>query len=149
MKVTKVVIKDINLKDLLTKIMEDFVESKEPEKYKDVDFFIDRIAKKRGWSLVRTQGWLNNIAEFNQAAAFSIVLREVAIWLDEKYEDHIENSEKIFAISVLDGRIYELNKSHIKNYRNFAAFRNIEDAKYACRVMRNQLKSMFKKHAEI
>jgi hypothetical protein len=45
----------------------------------------------------------------------------------------------------LDGRIYKVNKAHIKNYRNFAAFRSIEDAKTACKILREILKSMYAK----
>ena len=60
-----------------------------------------------------------------------------------KYDNHINNSEKIYAISPQDGRIHEVDKSHIKNYRAFPAFRNIEDAKIACSLVKNSLKSIF------
>ena len=73
-----------------------------------------------------------------------MVLREIAIELDKKYEDHIENSPEIYVISMLDGKIAKANKAHIKNYRNFAAFRTIEDAKIACRIVKPILKEMFK-----
>ena len=78
------------------------------------------------------------------AAAFSMVLREIAVELDKKYEDHIENSPEIYVISMLDGRITKANKAHIKNYRNFSAFRTIEDARIACRIVKPILKEMFK-----
>ena len=45
---------------------------------------------------------------------------------------------------MLDGRITKANKAYIKNYRNFAAFRTIEDAKIACRIVKPILKEMFK-----
>ena len=72
-----------------------------------------------------------------------MVLREIAIELDKKYDNHINNSEKIYAISPQDGRIHEVDKSHIKNYKAFPAFRNIEDAKIACSLVKNHLKSIF------
>lgn len=114
----------------------------------DLSFFVSRIAEKKGWKFERANGWLGGIAEISPIAAFNIVAREIAIYLDHKYEDHIENSEKIFSISPLDGRIHEVCKAHIKNYRNFAAFRTIEDAKFACNLLRGQLKGMFKKNAK-
>ena len=77
-------------------------------------------------------------------AAVNIVLREIACILDEKYPDHINKSDKIYIISTFDGRIHEVSKAYIKNYRNFAAFRTIEDAKIACNIVRDQLKDMFK-----
>lgn len=110
----------------------------------NLEFFINRIAEKRGWKYDKTNGWLGSIAAFSPIAAFNIVAREIAIYLDQKYVDHIENSDRIFAISPLDGRIHELCKAHIKNYRNFAAFRTVEDAKFACKILREPLKSMFK-----
>lgn len=114
----------------------------------DLNYFLNSLAKKKGWRVERLVGWLNGIAELSPIAAFNIVVREVAVYLDHKYEDHIENSEKIFAISPLDGRIHEVCKAHVKNYRNFAAFRTIEDARFACNILRGQLKGMFKKNAK-
>ena len=114
----------------------------------DLNYFLQSLAEKKGWRPERMAGWLNGIAELSPIAAFNIVVREIAIYLDQKYEDHIENSEKIFVISSLDGRIHEVCKAHVKNYRNFAAFRTIEDARFACNILRGQLKGMFKKNAK-
>ena len=44
---------------------------------------------------------------------------------------------------MFDGRITKANKAHIKNYRNFAAFRSVEDARIACRFLKGSLKEMF------
>ena len=110
----------------------------------NLDFFVERIAVKKGWKPDKVWGYLNSIAYLNPMSAFNIVLREIAIWLDMKYEDHIENSPEIYVISLLDGRITKANKAHIKNYRNFAAFRTIEDAKIACKIVKPVLKEMFK-----
>lgn len=120
----------------------------EEEPVVDLKFFIYSLAQKRDWSFNKMVGYLNSIKELNPMAAFSIILREIAVYLDKKYEDHIENSEKIFVISSLDGRIHEVCKAHVKNYRNFAAFRTIEDAKFACNLLRDYLKDMFKKNAK-
>lgn len=108
-----------------------------------INSIIEEIARKKEWKPERVDGWLNGIAELNPSAAFSILLRELAILIDKKYEDHIDNSEKIFSISLLDGRIHEIPKKYVKNYRNFAAFRTLEDAKFACFVLKGQLKCMF------
>lgn len=122
--------------------------NKEPEeRFSDINLFIRKIADKKGWEVKQTVDWLNEIAELYPVAAFNILLREIAVWLDLKYEGHIENSDRIFVVSVLNGKILELrNKGIVKNYRNFAAFRTLEDAKFACNVLRNYLKGMFKSH---
>lgn len=110
----------------------------------DMGFYIEKIAARPGWKPEKAYNYLNSVDSIFPAAAFSMVLREIAIELDKKYEDHIENSPEIYVISMLDGRITKANKAHIKNYRNFAAFRTIEDAKIACRIVKPILKEMFK-----
>lgn len=109
----------------------------------ELHYYIEKIAKRLNWKVEKVCNYLDNVDTVLPAAAFSMVLREVAIELDKKYEDHIEKSPEIYVISVLDGRITKANKAHIKNYRNFAAFRTIEDAKIACRITRDILKEMF------
>lgn len=110
----------------------------------DMNFYIEKIAARLGWKPEKVYNYLNNVDSILPAAAFSMVLREIAVELDKKYEDHIENSPEIYIISILDGRITKANKAYIKNYRNFAAFRTIEDAKIACRIVKPILKEMFK-----
>lgn len=112
------------------------------------EFFIQQLADKKNKSFSATCQWLEDIAETNPAAAFSVVLREIAVYLDNKYEGHIEDSDKIYVISTIDGKIHELDKKLIKNYRNFAAFRTIEDAKLAINILKPQYKALFKGHAK-
>ena len=110
----------------------------------EIDYYVEKIAKRLGWKVDKAFNYLNNVDAIMPTAALSMVLREIAIELDKKYEDHIQNSPEIYIISALDGRITRANKAHIKNYRNFAAFRSIEDAKVACRIVKPVLKEMFK-----
>lgn len=107
------------------------------------DMIVERLAKKQGWKPQKMMNYLVNLADINPAAWFNTVLREVAVILDEEYEDHIENSPEIYVISMFDGRITKANKAHIKNYRNFAAFRSVEDARIACRFLKGSLKELF------
>ena len=110
----------------------------------ELEYYVQKIADKFGWKVEKVYSYLNSVDSILPAAAFSMVLREIAIELDKKYEDHIEKSPGIYVISVFDGRITKANKAHIKNYRNFAAFRSVNDAKIACRITRDILKEMFK-----
>jgi hypothetical protein len=131
--------------DMIDKIIQEAT-TKETPQGRDtviVKAAIESIATKKGWKPERVDRWLADIAYLYPAAAFSIVARECAILLDKNYEDHIENSEKIFVISTLDGVIHEVCKKHIKNYRNFAAFRSISDARIVCIALRDHLKQMF------
>lgn len=105
---------------------------------------IQRIANKTGMKPQKVESHINTISKMMPMAAFSIILREIAVMLDEKYPDHINDSDKLYCVSTFDGRIHEICKAHVKNYRNFAAFRTIEDAKLACKILREPLKEMFK-----
>lgn len=143
-----VVVTEDNLPELLeagivtTKPVKTVV--KKTEVPMELEYYIQKIAKRLGWKVEKVYNYLNNVDTILPAAAFSMVLREIAIELDKKYEDHIEKSPEIYVISLFDGRITKANKAHIKNYRNFASFRTIEDAKIACTITRGILKEMFK-----
>lgn len=109
-----------------------------------LSFFLEKIAERLGWKVEKVCNYLTTLDELHPAAAFTVVLREIAVYLDLKYPDHISNSPEIYVISILDGRITKANKACIKSYKNFAAFRSIEDAKIACSITRDVLKEMFK-----
>lgn len=117
---------------------------KHAESHMNLHYYVEKLAKKLNWKVEKMCNYLNTIDSVYPAAAFSMILREVAIELDKKYEDHIEKSPEIYVISMLDGKITKANKAHIKNYRNFAAFRSVEDAKTACSIVREILKELFK-----
>lgn len=117
------------------------MEAKVPLK---LSYYVDKLAERKGWKFEKMSNFLNNLAEINLGAAFQVVLREVAIELDKKYADHIEKSEEIYCVSLTNGHIFKTDKKFIKNFRNFAAFRTIDDAKTACKITRGLLKDMFK-----
>ena len=76
-------------------------------------------------------------------------MRELAIIMDEKYPDHINKSKEIWSISTLNGEIVRikcLNK--IKNFRNFAAFRTLEDALKAKKIMKRALEDLFNRNGK-
>ena len=126
------------------KVVKEAEEYEMEEKKLSLDYYIEKLAERLGWKVDKVYNYLNTIDSVYPVAAFSMILREVAIELDKKYKDHIENSPEIYVISVFDGRITKANKAHIKNYRNFAAFRSISDAKIACTIVKDILKELFK-----
>lgn len=114
----------------------------------DVTFetIIMSIAKRLKWKVVNVFKYLDNLAYINEGAVLAILLREVAVILDRQYPDHIENSEKIYTIDMAKGEIVEVKDIHkIKNFRNFAAFRNIQDAVIAKKVLKDFMLAAFSK----
>ena len=132
-------------KELMDKLIKDgkvnVVEEKDINKI--LNNAIKNLAKKTNWKEEKLLNILNTLHLANPWAATQMVLREIAIELDKKYDDHINKSEKIYVISPQDGRIHEINKKTVKNYKAFPAFRSIEDAKIACSLIREHLKSIF------
>lgn len=115
-----------------------------PEEKMQISYYVNKIAERFNCIPSKIRKLLETLNYIYPAASFSVVLREIAIELDKKYDDHIQNSPKIYVVSSLDGRITEANKAHIKNYKNFAAFRSIEDARIACKITKKLLKNMYK-----
>lgn len=112
----------------------------------DITFYVKRLAQRIKWKEDNLVRYLNNLNTIYPVAIVSIILREIALYLDEKYPDHINNSNEIWYISAINGeieRIHDVTK--VKNFRNFAAFRSLEDAKIAKEIMRVPLGQLFKR----
>lgn len=112
----------------------------------DPNFYLEHLAKRIHWNVDNLRKYLGNLYTIYPAAVFSILLREVAIVLDEKYDNHIENSKEIYVISCLSGeitKVKDLNK--IKNFKNFAAFRTLEDCMQAKETLKPIMKGLFKR----
>lgn len=85
------------------------------------------------------------LAAMPDYARFSVILRAFAVLIDRKYPDHINNADvdKYFTIDMTNGRVCEVPKGKIKNFRNFAAFRTIDDIKIATKVLRPFIKELW------
>jgi hypothetical protein len=101
------------------------------------------IATKMGWKPERVDRWLYDIAKLCPVAALNIVLKELAIELDKKYEGYIGYSDEIYVISTFNGEITKVKKDCIKSYKHFAAFRTLEDAQMAYLAVKPHLDCMF------
>ena len=123
------------------------VQEEEPKcTHVSINYYIEHLAARINWKPKNLLKYLENLASINEAAVFSILLREVAIVLDKKYPDHIERSKEIYIIGMTDGEIHKLRELHkVKNFRNFAAFRTIEDALCAKHILKDFMKKLFKR----
>ena len=110
---------------------------------KDLNYYVEKVGERAGWKYQKTQNLLNTLDELYPIIPFSLILREIAVDLDKQYVDHIEDSFEIFVISTVNGKITQADKSYITSYRNFAAFRTIEDAKFACHILSPIMKEIF------
>lgn len=109
----------------------------------NVDKVIEHLAARVSFKLKDLYDLLYQFSKVNETAVFSTLLKECALILDEKYPDHISDSKQIFVVSTLDGKITEIPKACIKSFKNFAAFRTLEDARTACRVLKFIIRKLF------
>lgn len=109
----------------------------------DLNTVVEKICKATGWKPLKAANILDKITDINSAVILSLSLKIIAVEMDKKYKDHISKSPEIFVFSLFDGKIHKADKSKIKNYRNFAAFRTLEDAQFACNIFRDQINEMF------
>lgn len=110
----------------------------------DGDSILNHLANRIGWNRDNLKKYLENFNNINLTAVFSTLLKEIAIMMDEKYEDHISNSKEIYIINTIDGNITKLhNLSRVKNFKNFAAFRSYEEANLAKIALAPVMKELY------
>ena len=108
------------------------------------DYYILNLAEKKGWEPKKMVRYIENLTKFSPAAAASVLLREIAIDFDDAHDGHIEDSEEIWTISMLNGKVEQVDKTKVKNYRNFPAFRSEREAKEAHAILSKRLRKMFR-----
>lgn len=106
--------------------------------------FIPVFAKKFEMSIPDTQKMLQHLYDINPGACISLFAKELAIFLDLRYPDHIAELNEYFVLSLTDGCIHTCN-TPIKNHQCLALFRTLDDAKYACKVLKPMLKAVYGK----
>ena len=109
----------------------------------DLEFYVTMLEKQ----LSLAPGFLVMLQKATWRMAPAIVsdllLMFIAKYLDEQYPDHIRESKELFGIGI-DGRIVRLDPKGIKTFRTFAAFRSLDDARIACRILKPLKKKIFK-----
>ena len=104
---------------------------------------LKRMATRYKWDESRLVRILKAIDGVHPSASMQMVLKEIAMLLDEQYPGHISNANDLYIISLADGEIYPIKKEHIKSFRNIAVFRTVEDAEYARQILDKKLTSLF------
>ena len=122
---------------------EGFFETPLKSEREDISYYINLLANKWDWKKDKMDGFLGKVYDINPGAAISIMLKEIAITLDKKYGDHIKNSPQIYAFSLASGQVIQLDKTNIKTFKSFAAFRSKEDAEFAVKILSGLINEIF------
>lgn len=109
----------------------------------DLEFYVTMLEKQ----LNLAPGFLAMLQKITwriaPASVLDLLQMFIAKYLDEQYPDHIRESKELFGIDV-DGRIVRLDPKRIKTFRTFAAFRSLDDARIACKILKPLSKKIFK-----
>ena len=110
--------------------------------YKDIAYYINIVANKNDWDIDKTYDFFKSLAVY-PGEFVSVLLREIALDFDLKYDGNIRSSNEIYVIDKLSGGVVKLNKSSIKSYNYFAAFRTETDAYKAKSILKPFFKDMY------
>ena len=137
-----------SMADLLVK--QDFLKVVEKEEEKEKEIVLDEIYKiisKDVFDKKDVQAAIDLLTKLPAYSAFPMLLRAFAVYMDRKYPDHINDAdvEKYFTIDMANGRVMEVPKRKIKNFKHWAAFRNLEDIKAVTKVLRPLIRNLWPK----
>ena len=107
---------------------------------KDIGFYMMQIAKR---SQVPTDVTRRVLSAIPVSLRFSILLREVAIYMDNQYPGHIKDSKTQWYISYT-GEVLPVNIIHIDVHQT-SAFRTEKDANLAIEILRPLYNARFGK----
>ena len=112
-----------------------------------VKYYVAKLARKMNLKFEVCEAMLGNIVSYSPITIISLLAKQISLELDKHYDGHIRNAEHIFALSTVDGTITEIPaKARVEtNYRNFAAFRSLEDANLAYSILGNLYNEAFRK----
>lgn len=113
----------VNIKIL--KELKETIENNESIEKINIDYIIDRLAIKKGWSFEAMCDFLHNLRKINMATFCSLILKEIAIYLDSKYDNNIKEINQGWYISLVDGLPGFMKLQY--EPKGFAVFRTLKD----------------------
>lgn len=132
--ITKIVTEDV-LNELIKSGVVIEVDSENNEEEMNIFHVITHLAKRLGWKPENLKKYIENLYSISPVAVYQILLKEIAIMIDSHYSNHISKVEKVYAVSILDGEIFEIEQIGCGNYTNVALFRTFKEAEIAKKVL--------------
>lgn len=103
---------------------------------KDLGYYEGLIAKVHNWDEYQQARFFSTLREVWPPLYYFIILRAIAEVMDDNYPDHIRNSKHIYTVSLITNSVYGVYKGAASSWQTFAAFRSIEEAEEARRILR-------------
>lgn len=151
------IIKEIEVSDtsIADKAINDAFKEEAKTKQKELEIAIkehhlelvaEYVARKLGVNIYDAVKYLEDLKNINPASALSIYLKRISLKLDKKYpHTPIRSLDKIYIISMYDGKVTSVCPKNIKSLKHFAWFRDIKDAEFARSCVIGLIEKMFGK----
>lgn len=109
-----------------------------------VAYALTRIATNLGYdNPFELADLFDTMMESYPSTCIHIMLREIAIIIDERYKGNIRSCDEYYILSSNLGRITKISKDRIKSFKAVALFRTLEDAREACKALKVPLKFVY------
>ena len=121
-----------------------FISSKLKEDY--IEDVIEYVANKLGVKYCEAVKYLTDLETISPVAVLNIYLKRIAYRLNKGYDKKpIRDLDKIYIISLYDGKVKAICPKDIKNLKHFAWFRSAYDAEFARNCVIELIETMFGK----
>lgn len=145
------IIKEIEVKDPVSTETKNkindfskFISSKLKEDY--IEDVIEYVANKLGVKYCEAVKYLTDLETISPVAVLNIYLKRIAYRLNKGYDKKpIRDLDKIYIISLYDGKVKAICPKDIKNLKHFAWFRSAYDAEFARNCVIDLIETMFGK----
>lgn len=99
-------------------VIEELIDKLEVEDFEELQYFLERV---------------ENV---NPGSFYSLVLKTIALMMDEHYPNHISECDKIYVFDLINGKVQQAYTQNIskKAWKYFAAFRTNNDAVEAIKL---------------
>ena len=150
------IIKEIEVSDtpIADKVINDAfkeeAKAKQEELVIDIRYYVNMVnnyvAEKLRVNIFEAIKYLKHLESISPAAVLNIYLKRISLKLDKKYpHTPIRSLDKIYIISMYDGKVTSVCPKDIKNLKHFAWFRDIKDAEFARSCVIGLIEKMFGK----
>ena len=107
---------------------------------------VEYVANKLGVTFIEAIKYLNDLKIISPAALLNVSLKRIAYRLNKGYDKKpIRDLDKIYIISMYNGKIDSICPKCIKNLNHFAWFRSAYDAEFARNCVIELIETMFGK----
>lgn len=129
--------------DLIPLLIEHEVIEKREVGGKDLKFYIRRVARRFDLTFPEAEAMLENFVCNEPVIALALLLKEMSLYMNK--DINLASLPKVYVLSTINGKIYEVQKGDIKTYAHFAAFKSKEQLQEASALLKDLLISMYGK----